>query len=46
MEGPLRLENCLYGTPVCGRDSCALGDLLPSINRQVLASLERRLSET
>ena len=45
VEGPIKLEKCLRGNPVCDRDACMLGDLLESINAQVLRAFERRLSD-
>lgn len=44
IEGPVRLTNCLMGTPKCD-NRCILGGLLDSVNKQVAEKLETRLSE-
>lgn len=44
IEGPVRLSNCLMGTPKCA-SRCILGGLLDSVNKQVAEKLETRLSE-
>jgi Rrf2 family protein len=44
IEGPIQLNICLFTTPRCGNDRCMLGDLLESINNQVLQHFEKRLS--
>ena len=35
IDGPLRLDGCLLGRRMCGRNECILGGLLKSIDRQV-----------
>jgi Rrf2 family protein len=45
IEGPIKLSNCLRISPSCGDNGCMLGDLLESINSQVLQHFEKRLSE-
>jgi Rrf2 family protein len=45
MEGPIKLSNCLRTSPRCGNDGCMLGDLLESVNSQVLLHFEKKLSE-
>jgi Rrf2 family protein len=45
VEGPIKLNGCLLTAPQCGSDGCMLGDLLDSINSQVLQHFEKRLSE-
>ena len=45
VEGPIKLGTCLITNPICGNDGCMLGDLLKSINSQVLQHFEKRLSE-
>lgn len=36
VEGPLRPGSCLLGKPLCGRGQCILGDLISSVNHQVI----------
>jgi Rrf2 family protein len=46
IEGPLVPSNCLIGTPACDGRHCILGDLLGSINGEVLRHLSgTRLSQ-
>ncbi|MDD5657542.1 MAG: Rrf2 family transcriptional regulator [Elusimicrobia bacterium] len=44
IEGPMRLGRCLMSEPRCGQNGCMLGDLLDTINRQVLQQFEKPLS--
>ena len=43
VEGPLKLNRCLLAVPRCGNDGCMLGNLLDTINTQVLQHFEKRL---
>ncbi|MBM3497125.1 MAG: Rrf2 family transcriptional regulator [Armatimonadetes bacterium] len=45
IDGPVRFSNCLFETPVCqGNGQCIMGDLLASVDDQVLKYLrETRL---
>jgi Rrf2 family protein len=45
IEGPIKLSNCLRTSPSCGDNGCMLGDLLESLNNQMLQHFEKRLSE-
>jgi Rrf2 family protein len=45
VEGPIKLKNCLFPTPRCDNGGCMLGDLLESVNSQVLEHFEKRLSD-
>ena len=45
IEGPLHLSNCLMKERRCGVDGCMLGDMLDSINKQVVRHFEKRLSQ-
>lgn len=35
LEGPLRLDGCLFDRPVCKRERCALGDVVSGVRREV-----------
>jgi len=39
IEGPLRLSGCLLGTSLCGGRECVLGELVNSVNQQVMKVL-------
>jgi Rrf2 family protein len=39
MDGPLRPGNCLLGGRPCGRRACILGDLMDTVNREVVRHL-------
>ncbi len=46
IEGPVKVEKCLFGTPVCGNRECILGDFVQSINKRIASKLAKtRLSE-
>jgi Rrf2 family protein len=45
VEGPIKLSSCLRTSPSCGNDGCMLGNLLESVNSQVLQHFDKRLSE-
>lgn len=36
IEGPMKPGVCLLGKPLCGRGQCILGNLIDSVNRQVM----------
>ena len=40
VEGPLKLENCLIGTQICGGKSCVFDDLIHKVNNQFEHYLE------
>lgn len=40
MEGPLRIETCMLGTPVCNGRDCPLGQLFDRLSTDVLRTLE------
>ncbi len=42
VEGPLRLDNCLIGTRICGGKSCVFDDLIHKVN----TDFERYLDST
>ncbi len=35
IEGPLEPNNCLLGSPLCGRKECIFGELLENVNREI-----------
>jgi Rrf2 family protein len=35
IEGPLRPDDCLLSSPICGGDKCIFGDLIKRLNREV-----------
>ncbi len=47
IDGPVQFSNCLFETPVCeGNGHCIMGDLLASVDEQVLSYLrETRLTD-
>lgn len=46
MEGPLETEGCLLTTPLCGGDSCILGEMIRSLEAQFREHLSNtRLSQ-
>lgn len=45
IEGPLHLSNCLMRERRCGADGCILGNMLDTINKQVIEHFEKRLSQ-
>ena len=46
VEGPLRLDNCLIGTQICGGKSCVFDDLIDKVNGQFKDYLENTTVET
>lgn len=42
-EGPLQTTNCLFKTPVCGRETCIFGDLFHKLNTTVKSYLSSTL---
>jgi Rrf2 family protein len=46
VEGPLKLDNCLIGTQICGGKSCVFDDLIDKVNGQFKAYLENTTVET
>jgi Rrf2 family protein len=40
MEGPLKIQTCMLGTPVCDRRSCPLGSLFDRLSEDVFRTLE------
>jgi Rrf2 family protein len=40
VEGPLKLDNCLIGTHICGGKSCVFDDLIDKVNGQFKDYLE------
>lgn len=45
VEGPLRLDNCLIGTHICGGKSCVFDDLIDRVNGQFKDYLEHTTVE-
>lgn len=45
VEGPLRLDNCLIGTHICGGKSCVFDDLIDKVNGQFKDYLEQTTVE-
>jgi len=46
IEGPLKVNNCLFPRPICSGKTCVFGDLLETTNKRYQAYLEgMRLSE-
>lgn len=39
IEGPFRAERCLLGEPVCGKDSCPLGEMFHRVAEEVKSGL-------
>jgi len=40
IEGPVDFSNCLFDKPVCSNGKCLMGDLLSSVDTQVVTYLE------
>jgi len=46
IEGPLKINRCMFSEPVCGRSRCGLGGFLRSVDDQVRSKLDgTKLSE-
>jgi Rrf2 family protein len=45
MEGPLRIQTCMLGAPVCERTDCPLGSLFDRLSEDVFNTLERMTLE-
>lgn len=45
LEGPLKLDNCLIGTHICGGKSCVFDDLIDRVNGQFKDYLEHTTVE-
>ena len=45
VEGPLKLDNCLIGTHICGGKSCVFDDLIDKVNGQFKDYLEHTTVE-
>ncbi len=45
VEGPLKLDDCLIGTEICGGKSCIFDDLLHNVNGQFMHYLENTTVE-
>lgn len=45
VEGPLKLDDCLIGTEICGGKSCIFDDLLHDVNEQFKDYLENTTVE-
>ncbi len=41
IEGPLDIESCPFGLPVCDRTRCVLGDFFCRLNREAASKLQR-----
>lgn len=37
LEGPMKLDHCLFGKSICSAENCMLGSLINKINQEVLA---------
>ncbi len=45
VEGPLKLDDCLIGTQICGGKSCVFDDLIHRVNREFEHYLEHATVE-
>jgi len=45
LEGPLRLDGCLFGKPICRRKRCALGSVVSDVRHEVYEYLRRTTLE-
>ncbi len=41
LQGPIRLDGCLFDKPICDRIHCVLGDLVERVRREVFEYLAR-----
>lgn len=39
VEGPFKVEHCLFGEPVCQRKRCPLGDMMSSVSEEIRSGL-------
>ncbi|MBN2537868.1 Rrf2 family transcriptional regulator [candidate division WOR-3 bacterium] len=41
VDGPVRINRCMFNRPVCGRRSCVLGSFLGDVNERVVDRLKQ-----